>query len=50
VEDLKQRLLDKIAPDQDSTQEGTSEPNTRPSQEDSTRKLIDDAFKSIFGR
>lgn len=50
VEDLKQRLLDKIAPAQDSAQEGTSEPETRPSQEDPTRKLIDDAFKSIFGR
>jgi len=50
VEDLKQRLLDKIAPKQDSTQEEGSESNTQPAQEDPTRKLIDDAFKSIFGR
>lgn len=50
VEDLKQRLLDKIAPDQNPDGEGESETDNPPTQEDPTRKLIDDAFKSIFGR
>jgi AsmA protein len=50
VEDLKQRLLDKIAPEQNPAVEGESETGTPPTQEDPTRKLIDDAFKSIFGQ
>ena len=47
VETLQQRILDKIAPKGESaTSDAQQEPHT---QEDATRKLIDDAFKSIFG-
>jgi len=50
VENLKQRLLDKIAPAQEPAEGDATQQNTQPAQEDPTRKLIDDAFKSIFGK
>ncbi|MCA1796506.1 MAG: AsmA family protein [Geobacteraceae bacterium] len=50
VENLTRRLLDKIAPESEPSAEGEApEAKTQPDKEDPTRKLIDDAFKSIFG-
>jgi AsmA protein len=50
VDKLKQRLLDKIAPAQKSAPGSSTEQNAQPTKEDSTRKLIDAAFKDIFGK
>ncbi len=56
IDTLQQRLLDKLAPKQEKPQGGT--PNStsetgaepQPTQQDATRKLIDDALKGIFGK
>ncbi|MDY0213657.1 MAG: AsmA family protein [Desulfuromonadaceae bacterium] len=60
IDTLQQRLLDKLAPKQEktpesspgSTQESTQETGTepQPTEQDAARKLIDDAFKGIFGK
>ncbi|MDY0213540.1 MAG: AsmA family protein [Desulfuromonadaceae bacterium] len=50
VENLTQRLLDKIAPAQEPVEEEGTDQSAEPVQKDPTRKLIDDAFKGIFGR
>lgn len=50
VDNLKQRLLDKIAPVQKPAEGSTTEQNDQPAQNDPTRQLIDDAFRGIFGK
>ena len=56
IDTLQQRLLDKLAPKQESVQESVQEnaqdtgAEPEPTEQDEARKLIDDAFKSIFGR
>lgn len=50
VDKLKQRLLDKIAPAPKPAPGSSTEQNAQSAEVDPTRKLIDDAFKGIFGK